>query len=115
MECSTLTFDNTQLEELEQYFADLQVLLELDDATNHNKCKQAVLKYLKIQMEKLWKTTHVWLDQTKTFEEFKEEVYTLYPGATGDRIYMIQDLDTLIGYWACVGIITVTDLGEYYH
>ena len=94
---------------------DLQVLLELYDITNHNKCKQAVLKYLKIWMEKLWKTTDVWLNKTKTFKDFKEEVYTLYPRATGDHTYMIQDLDTLIGHWVHIGIVTTTDLGKYYH
>ena len=81
---------------------------------DQHECKEAVLKYLKIRTEQLWKTTEAWSNRTKTFEEFKAEVYTLYPGMTRDCTYMIQDLDTLIGHWARIGIITAADLGKYY-
>jgi Protein of unknown function (DUF4100)/Aspartyl protease len=108
------TFDDSQPEELERYFADLQVLLDRYNIADQNERKQAAVKYLKIRTEQLWKTTEAWTNQNKTYEEFKTEVYTLYPGATGDRSYTVQDLDTLIGHWARVGIFTATDLGEYY-
>jgi hypothetical protein len=97
-ERSAPTFDDTQPKELERYFADLQVLLNQYNIADQQECKEAVLKYLKIRTEQLWKTTKAWSDRTKTFEEFKAEVYTLYPGTTGDCTYTIQDLDTLIGH-----------------
>jgi hypothetical protein len=54
------------------------------------------------------------MDDTKTFDEFKAKVLKFYPRATGDQIHTIQDLDLVIGHYACVGISNGTDLGEYY-
>ena len=93
------SFNDSQPEELEQYFEDLQALLDQYTVVDDQKQKQAALKYLKIWTEKLWKMTDAWLDPTKTYDKFKTEVFALYPGAIGDRTYTLQDLDTLIGHW----------------
>ena len=113
-ERSVPSFDNSQPEELERYFADSQVLFNQYVVVDDQERKQAVLKYLKIWTESLWKTTKVWPNQTKTYDKFKTEVFTLYLGATGDRTYMIQDLDMLIRHFVCIGILTSIDLGDYY-
>ena len=76
--------------------------------------KQAVLKYLKIWTENLWKMTEAWTDLTKTYEELKAEVFKLYLGSSSDRTYMMQDLDLIIGHYAWIDILTSTDLGKYY-
>ena len=47
------TFDDTQPEELERYFANLQVLLNWYNIMDQHECKEAVLKYLKIRTEQL--------------------------------------------------------------
>ena len=78
-------FDDTQPEELSRYFADLQFLLNCFQVVDENECKQAAVKYLKIRTESLWKTTAAWLDPAATFDNFKTEVFRLYPGATSDR------------------------------
>ena len=78
------SFDDNQPEELERYFADLQVLFDQYAVVDDQERKQAALKYLKIRTESLWKTTEAWADQTKTYDKFKTEVFTLYLGATGD-------------------------------
>jgi hypothetical protein len=108
------SFDDNQPEELERYFADLQVLFNRYTVVDDQERKQAALKYLKIWTESLWKTTEAWADQTKTYDEFKTEVFTLYLGATGDRTHTIQDLNMLIGHFAHIGILTSIDLGNYY-
>jgi hypothetical protein len=113
-ERSAPTFDDSQPEELERYFADLQALFDRHTVNDENERKLAALKYLKFRTESLWKTTDAWTDQTKTYDEFKAEVYSLYPGATGDRTYTMQDLDAVIGHYARIGIVTAADLGEYY-
>ena len=113
-ERSEPSFDDTQPEELERYFEDLQALLNRYAVVDEQERKQAALKYLKIRTEQLWKMTEAWGDHTKTYDDFKSEVFALYPGATGDRTFTLQDLDTLIGHWARIGVITSTDLGEYY-
>ena len=114
-ERSAPSFDDSQPKELGRYFADLQVLFDQYAVADDQKRKQAVLKYLKIWIGSLWKTTKAWSNQTKTYDEFKTEVFTLYPGATGDWTYTIQDLDMLIRHFARVGILTSIDLGDYYH
>ena len=113
-ERSAPTFDESQPEELERYFADLQTLLDRFGVVDENERKLAALRYLKIRTEGLWKTTSAWLDPTKSYAEFKAEVFKLYLGASGDRTYTIQDLDMVIGQYARVGILTSADLGNYY-
>jgi hypothetical protein len=73
------------------------------------------LKYLKIWTESLWKTTEAWADAQKMYNDFKQEVFKFYPGATSDWTYTLQDLDLLIGHHAWTGILSTADLGEYYH
>ena len=107
-------FDDTQPEELSRYFADLQFLLNRFQVVDENERKQAAVKYLKIRTESLWKTTAAWLDPAATFDDFKTEVFRLYPGMTSNRTWSIQDLDLLIGHTSHVGILTTADLGEYY-
>jgi hypothetical protein len=113
-ECAAPTFDDQQPEGLGRYFVDLEVLLARNNVNAEAERKLAALKYLNIQTENLWKTTEGWLDPTKTYDEFKEEVTKLYPGTTGDRMYTIQELDTVVGHYAHIGIHNSSDLGKYY-
>ena len=113
-ECSAPSFDDNQPEELERYFADLETLLDCHTVNADQEKKQAALKYLKIWTENLWKTTEAWTDPMKTYEEFKAEVFKLYPGSSSNRTYTMQDLNLIIGHYARIGILTSTDLGEYY-
>ena len=56
----------------------------------------------------------MWSDQTKTYNKFKVEVGKLYPGASSNQTYTIQDLDMVIGHYARIRILNNLDLGEYY-
>jgi hypothetical protein len=113
-ERSAPKFDESQPDELDPYFADIQDLLDRHAIVDDAECKQAAVKYLKTRTASLWKTTEAWADATKTYDDFKAEVFRLYPGATGDRTYTLQDLDLIIGHYARSGILSATDLGEYY-
>ena len=113
-ERSAPSFDETQPQELDRYFSDLQALLHRYNIVAEDERKQAAVRYLSIQGENLWKTTSAWADPTRTFEEFKAEVFRLYPRATGDWTYTIQNLDLVIGHYAQNGILNAIDLGEYY-
>ena len=113
-ERSAPSFDDSRPEELARYFADLEDLFRLHTVNADDERKQGALKYLKVQTENLWKTTEAWADATKTYNEFKEEVLKLYPGAMSDRTYTIQDLDLVIGHYVRIGIIGSADLGEYH-
>src|SRR5258708_2310516 len=79
-----------------------------------NEHKQAALRYLSFQMETLWKMVEAWTNQTKTYQEFRDKIYKLYPGFLGDRTYTMQDLDLLLGHYTWVGILMSADLGEYH-
>jgi hypothetical protein len=113
-ERSAPSFDETQPEELDRYFEELQALFDRYQIGDAADKKIAAVKYLKITTVSLWKTTIAWTDQTKTYEEFVTEIFTLYPGAKGDRTYTLQDMDLTIGQYARAGILTALDLGEYY-
>jgi len=99
-ERSTPTFDDTRSEELPRFFDDLELLLGRHQVLDENERKQAALRYLTFQTETLWKTAEAWTDQTKTYQEFRDEIYKLYPGSSGDRTYTMQDLDLLLGHYA---------------
>lgn len=86
-ERSAPSFDETQAEELDQYFDDLEALYTHFNVQDDEDKKQASVKYLKIRTGNLWKTTLAWSDTTKTYDEYKVEVYGLYPKAIGDRTY----------------------------
>jgi hypothetical protein len=109
------TFDDSQPEELARYFSDLELLFTLHTVVDRQERKQAALRYVSVRTESLWKTTEAWADQTKTYEEFKAEVFKFYPGSSGDRTYSLQDLDILVRHYARTGVATSADLGEYHH
>src|SRR5216684_4270860 len=113
-ECSTPTFDDTRSEELPHFFDNLELLLGQHNVVDEQEHKQAVLHYLSFQTETLWKMAESWADQTKSYQEFQEEIFKLYPGSLGNRTYMMQDLDLLLGHYAWVSILTSADLGEYH-
>ena len=108
------TFDETQPEDLERYFTELEFLMNRHNIIDEGDRKRAAIRYLKVRTEMLWKSTTAWKDLTRTYTEFKAEVILLYPGAAGDRTYTIQDLDILIGHYARNGIMNGLELGDFY-
>ena len=113
-ERSAPSFDESQPEELERYFSDLEGLFDLYTVVNEEERKQAALRYLPVRTEHLWKTAATYTDRTRSFAEFRAEIFRLYPGTSNDRTYTIQDFDVLIGHYARTGIISAGDLGDYY-
>ncbi len=113
-ECSTPTFDDTRSEELPHFFDDLELLLGRHNVVDEQEHKQAALCYLSFQTETLWKTAESWADQTKSYQEFQEEIFKLYLGSLGDWTYTMQDLDLLLDHYAQVSILMSADLGEYH-
>ena len=54
-------------------------------------------------------------NNAKTFKEYTTAVTALYPGADKERKWSVADMDKLVGECTCLGIISLGDLGEYYH
>ena len=113
-EQSAPKFDDSKASKLERYFVELEALLYLHNVVDQTERKQAAVKYLDTETLNLWKTTTAWDDNTKTYDEFWTEIYELYPRATGNWTYTIQDWETIIGHYAQVGIKNSMDLSEYY-
>ena len=113
-ECQAPTFDDSRPEELERYFSDLEILFDRHAITDHQERKRAAVQYLKIHTESLWKTEDSYSDQTKTYADFKADIYKLYPEASRDWTYTIRNLDLLTEHYARTGILSAADLGNYY-
>jgi hypothetical protein len=108
-------FDNTKPKKLKRYFDDLQVLLDLHNVTDETKHKHVAAKYITdVEVESLWTSMPTYIDQTKTYNEFKDEIRGYYPGAKGDCAYTVQDLDMVIGHYVQTGIWNGEELGEYH-
>jgi hypothetical protein len=54
------------------------------------------------------------LTSPKTFDEFKSAIFKLYPGLESKRKWTIVDIDKLVGEQLRMGILDVSDLGNYY-
>jgi hypothetical protein len=61
----------------------------------------------------LWKAIPEF-DVTKTFDKFKSAIFKLYPSSESERKWTIADLDKLVGEQLQMGILSVSDLGNYY-
>src|ERR1700677_4005519 len=73
------TFADSEPEELEQYFTDLQALLSRHSITDADQCKRAAIKYVSVTTGRLWKSTAAWADTTQSYADFRSEVFRLYP------------------------------------
>ena len=96
------TFDSSKPRELSRYFEDLEQL------------KQQVLCYVNFNTEQIWKTFPEFIDNNKTYNDFKDAVLVHYPDASGDFVYSIRDMDLLIGERQQVGITSTKDLSNYH-
>jgi hypothetical protein len=65
-------------------------------------------------MEQMWKTFPEFKSAKASYNQFKKEILVHYSDAAGDSIYLLHDMDILIGerYWK--GIMTSADLSDYY-
>src|SRR6202008_1932472 len=87
MERAAPSFDDTQPEDLDQYFADIQHLLTRCNITDEAEQKEAALKYLKTCTERFWRLAEAFQDPTKTYLESRVEIMRYYPGATNNWTY----------------------------
>ena len=109
------SFDEKHLEEIEQYFLDLDALFDDHTIQVDDKKKRAAVRYIKnVGTEKLWRLNPAYADTTQTYTNFKTNKLWMYPGALDDCAYTPQDLDTLIGERIHIGIVNPHELGEYY-
>jgi hypothetical protein len=101
-------------EEVSRYFSELDNLLALKGITTDAEKKQGALKYLVTTvLKRMWKACETYSDVTKTYEDFKDQIYEFYPGSL-DNASTVHQLDSLIGECARLGIKDTTELGEFH-
>ena len=82
--------------------------------TDRTKMKQHACRYVDVDTSELQETLTEYMDPTKTYDEFKTVVHTLYPGLDEGSKWSVADMDKLVGEQMHIGIISLSDLGEYY-
>ncbi|KAI0258303.1 hypothetical protein BC834DRAFT_835888 [Gloeopeniophorella convolvens] len=107
-------FNSARPRELSRYFEDLEFLFGKYSVTDETDKRKAAVRYLDIDTGELWKTCDAYDTAQSTYEDFKKEVYTLYPGSTDDRLYSLGDLERLVSEYQRNGLLTSADLGQYH-
>jgi hypothetical protein len=108
------TFDNSKPRELSRYFEDLEQLMKDTLISNQQDIKQQVLHYVDFSTKKIWKTFPEFLDDNKTYKNFKDVIFVHYPDASGNFVYSIRDMDLLIGERQRLSINSTKDLSNYH-
>jgi hypothetical protein len=108
------TFDSSKPRELSQYFKDLEQLMKHTAISDQQDMKKQVLHYVDFSTEQIWKTFPEFLDNDKTYQDFKNGILVHYPNASGDFVYSIRDMDLLIGKRQHLSINSTKDLSDYH-
>jgi hypothetical protein len=99
--------------ELQRYFKELELHFGPVQVVDDTEKKKHACRYVDIDTANLWEAIPEF-DGTKTFDEFKTTIFKLYPGSESERKWTIADMDKLVGEQLQVGILNVSDLGNYY-
>jgi len=80
-----------------------------DQEKKHYACR-----YVDIDTEELWESRLELLDRAKSFSDFVQAIYRLYPGTEGQRQWLVADMERLVEERSRIDIRTLGDLGDYY-
>jgi hypothetical protein len=75
--------------------------------------KKHACRYADINTADLWEAIPEF-NVTKTFDKFKSTIFKLYPSSESECKWTIADIDKLVGEQLWIGILDVSDLGNYY-
>jgi hypothetical protein len=76
--------------------------------------KKQVLRYVDFSTKQMWKTFLSFLDDNKTYQNFKDVILVHYPDASGNFVCSIRDMDLLIGKRWCLSLNSTKDLSNYH-
>ena len=62
----------------------------------------------------LWEIPPEFANTAKTYQDFIDAVYKLYPGSDSEQWWAITNMDKLVGETLWVGILSLVDLGKYH-
>jgi hypothetical protein len=82
------------------------------NSPNTEKKKHAC-RYIDINTTDLWEAIPEF-EVTKTFDEFESTIFKLYPGSESECKWTIANMDKLVREQLRMGILDISDLGNYY-
>ena len=106
-------FSADQPRELRRYFEELDNLFAGAAITDDQTKKSQACRYLDFESADLWQNIPTFAAGS-TYDNWKEELYKLYPGAEADKKYTVADMDKLVGERYRAGIYTLEELASYY-
>jgi len=109
---TTPKFISSQPRELPHYFNELNNLFQDANITNEGIKKAQACWYVDINESKLWQALPEYT--SKTYDEWKKAVLTLYPEVMEDCKWSMADLDQLLGSTSHMGIMNLDEYAEYY-
>jgi hypothetical protein len=59
-------------------------------------------------------TAMEFVDNTKTYTDFRQVIYMLYPGSEEECKWSVADMDKLVGERSRLGVLSLGDLREYH-
>jgi hypothetical protein len=107
-------FDKTQPQELRCYFDDLEFLFGHAQVADDKEKKRHARRFVDVDTADLWESIPEFVDQAKTYEQYKAAIYCLYPGSEDERKWSVADLENLTTERAQIGIHSLGDLGDYH-
>ena len=108
------TFDPNDPFAFHGYFLELETLFKRCGVVDDTEKKQWAVRYLQYLTADLWRTLPEYSDETKSYEDFKKALRTLYPGSDDNHKYSMADLDKVVQHHQSVGMANTYDLAAYY-
>jgi hypothetical protein len=75
--------------------------------------KKHTCLYVNIDTADLWEAI-LEFDSARTFDRFDSTIFKLYLGSESEHKWTIADMDKLVGEQLRMGILDVSDFGNYY-
>ena len=107
-------FDPSKPRELRHFYEELKFHFGQSNVIDEATMKKHALRFADCDTAELWEILPEFADTVKTYQDFMDAVYKLYPGSDSERRWAIADMDKLVGETSRVGILSLTDLGRYH-
>ena len=108
------SYDPAKPATLRAYFADLDLLFWRHAVVVAQEKKHFACKYGPSDQSEMWETLPAFTEDAKSYEEFRAQVYDLYPGAKDGRRFTEADLTNAMERWRRAQVTTAATYAEFY-
>ncbi|CDO78001.1 hypothetical protein BN946_scf184723.g8 [Trametes cinnabarina] len=107
-------FDPEQPRTLHRFFQDLKTLFEQNGVKEDRQKKEWVVHYLPIDVAELCESLPEYYADGKSYNDIRQAIIALYPGASDKQKYFVVDVENLIARHAKSSIANISELSAYY-